>query len=352
LIEDLMSQDEFIPWSESVHKLNSKLLDSTFNHSILSFEDAKQLSEILKGTSVTNEFEGIAITPQMARELLIRRNLKLVRQIALSMRNTFNNVEIEDLFQSGTLGLMRAVEKWDPDREFQFSTYATWHIRQAISRFTLDNYYTIRIPIHLVDKLVRVKRYLIQYIDFFNCEPEVIEAADALEISVSEYLNCREAIFFYSSYESELQRNPGVIEGVYIQLEKCELFGNPSDIVDFNLLSEDLNAILSTLAEREAGVIALRFGLVNGKCHTLDEIGKIYGVTRERIRQIESKVMAKLRHPARSELLREYLDLAEGSNESRVAKLGISTNTDIELDWDCDSDCWEILNRELFCGGW
>ena len=350
MIKDLLEQTDNHPWSDSLQQLNNALLQSTFEHKVLTFEDAKKLSDLYRRISNQSEFEGIYLDRNQAREILIMRNLKLVRRIALSMRNHFNHVEIEDLFQSGILGLIRAVEKWDPAREFQFSTYATWHIRQSITRFTLDNYFQIRIPIYLSDKLLRVKAYLTQYIEFFEFEPETLEAADSLEITEDEYLTCREAIFSFISFEKEVESNSLFLETLNSRQESCELFTDPSKYLELELLSQDLFRILNTLSEREAGVIALRFGLVGGKCHSLDEIGKVYGVTRERIRQIESKTMSKLRHPARTEILHEYLDFEEARWENPLARrrnlrMPNFMHEDLEED-----EGLVIVSSDLYCG--
>jgi RNA polymerase primary sigma factor len=352
LIVDLFEDTEKISWSDALSQLNRTLIDSTFKHKVLAFEEAKKLSEILHGTTDETEFEGELLDTNQARDILITRNLKLVRKIALSMRNSFKDVDIEDLCQSGTMGLIRAVEKWDPSREFQFSTYATWHIRQSITRFTLDNYSTIRIPIYLSDKLAKVKSYLVQYVDFFDCEPETLEAADALEISESEYLVCRNALFSFTSFETELEANRSFLERQNYRQESCELFIDPARSIELSLLSDELSNILDTLSEREAGVIALRFGLTNGCCYSLEEIGKVYGVTRERIRQIEAKTMSKLRNPARSQFLLDYLDFEEARWESKAIHTkdpyySYPPEGDSE-----DHDSAGFVSHELYCGGW
>lgn len=352
MISAFFEQDQKITWTESLNQLNRAVLSSTFEHEILSFEEAKSLSDIYHGLSTTSEFNGTTLDRIQARDVLITRNLKLVRKISLSTRNTFRHVEIEDIFQSGTIGLIRAVEKWDPSREFQFSTYATWHIRQSISRFLLDNYSVIRIPIHLTDKISKVKSYLIQYLDFFECEPEVLEAADALEISENEYIQCRAALFEYESFEVEFKNNPIVFETLNYKQKTCEIYADPSNVIELGLLTDELFNVLDTLSDREAGVIAMRFGLADGFCHSLDEIGKFYGVTRERIRQIETKTMLKLRHPTRSILLREYLDFEESQWETKTLKYTrYPPVSGSDLDFD-DLDTLEIISHDLYCGSW
>lgn len=348
---ELLEERPKISWTEGLNQLGLRLHNSTFQHEILTFDEAKALSEIYHGTAAHFEFNGTTINSFQAREILITRNLKLVRRIALTLRNTFGDVEIEDIFQSGIIGLIRAVEKWDPSREFQFSTYATWHIRQSIFRFILDNYFTIRIPIYLTDKLTKVKSYLIQYIDFFECEPEALEAADALDISESEYHQCRAALFVYTSFEKEFETNPSYFERLNYSQESCEIFSNPSNVLELMQLSEELSNVLDTLSEREAGVIAMRFGLTNGTCLSLDEIGRVYGLSRERIRQIEAKTMTKLRNPARSSFLREYLDFEDSRWESQPLKITRNL-ADPLLDLDLDEvEIHVNVSHELYCGG-
>lgn len=352
MIDFLLEEGQKRTWHESLSQLNVDFPASIFDHKVLSFEEAKKLSDIYRGCSDDNIFDQNFLDSNQAREIFILRNLKLVRRISLIMRNAYENVEIADIFQSGIIGLIRAVEKWDPKREFQFSTYATWHIRQSISRFILDNYSPIRIPIYLIDKLSKTRNYLVQYLDFFEIEPGPLEAADALEISEAEYLNNRSALFSYLSYESELEKNPLFYETLNSRVRACELYSDPQNIIELDLLAEDLHRILDTLSDREAGVIALRFGLIDGLCQPLEVIGKIYGVTRERIRQIEGKAMSKLRHPARSELLREYLELQDARWEAGIPahRRLVDANTDFYES--AEDSLLRIVSSELYCEGW
>lgn len=275
--------------------LNAKL----FNHPILTYEECKELSEIM--------FSGNAEEALAAKQKFVLCNLKLVRQIALGYRKTYSSVEIEDLFQMGVIGLIRATEKWDPSREFMFSTYATWWIRQSLTRNATDFGSLIRIPVHMKERIYKVEEYLENYREFFGFESENLEAADALQISEKEYLQIREAIFSFSSMNSIIGRNSELIlEIVNPNIEESD-FCDPIILVERDTFVEQLNSVLDTLSEREAGVISRRFGVNCDRSMTLDEIGKIYGVTRERIRQIESKSMTKLRHPSRSQVLKDYL---------------------------------------------
>lgn len=270
-----------------------------FNHPILTYEESKELSEIM---ALGNAEEALA-----AKQKFTLCNLKLVRQIALGNRRTYSSVEIEDLFQMGVIGLIRATQKWDPSREFMFSTYATWWIRQSLTRNATDFGSLIRIPVYMKERIYKVEEYLKNYSEFFGFESEDLESADALQIPEKEYLQIKEAIFSFLSINSLIGRNSELtLEIVNPNIEESS-FCDPIILIERNTFVEQLNSVLDTLSEREAGVISRRFGVNCDRPMTLDEIGKIYGVTRERIRQIESKCMTKLRHPSRSQVLKDYL---------------------------------------------
>ena len=276
--------------------LDSKL----FSHPILTYEECKELSEVMVSG---NAEEALA-----AKQKFVLCNLKLVRQIALGYRKTYSSVEIEDLFQMGVIGLIRATEKWDPSREFMFSTYATWWIRQSLTRNATDFGSLIRIPVHMKERIYKVEEYLENYSEFFGFDSEDLEAADALQISEKEYLQIKDAIFSFTSMNSIIGRNSELtLEIVNPNIEEKD-FCDPVTLVERGNFVEQLNSVLDTLSEREAGVISRRFGVNCDGPMKLDDIGKIYGVTRERIRQIESKCMTKLRHPSRSQVLKDYLD--------------------------------------------
>jgi RNA polymerase primary sigma factor len=249
------------------------------------------------------ELEWIVVDGRRAKNHLLEANLRLV--VSLAKRYTGRGMLFLDLIQEGNLGLIRAVEKFDYTKGFKFSTYATWWIRQAITRAMADQARTIRIPVHMVEvinKLARVQRQMLQDL---GREPTPEELAIELDMTPEKVVEVqkygREPISLHTPLGEDGDSEFGDL------IEDSEAIV-PADAVSFTLLQEQLHAVLDTLSERESGVVSMRFGLTDGQPKTLDEIGKVYGVTRERIRQIESKTMSKLRHPSRSQVLRDYLD--------------------------------------------
>jgi RNA polymerase primary sigma factor len=254
-------------------------------------------------TDARIDLEWIAEDGTRAKNHLLEANLRLV--VSLAKRYTGRGMLFLDLIQEGNLGLIRAVEKFDYTKGYKFSTYATWWIRQAITRAMADQARTIRIPVHMVEvinKLARVQRQMLQDL---GREPTPDELAVELDMTPEKVVEVqkygREPISLHTPLGEDGDSEFGDL------IEDSEAI-QPGEAVSFTLLQEQLHSVLDTLSEREAGVVSMRFGLTDGQPKTLDEIGKVYGVTRERIRQIESKTMSKLRHTSRSDLLRDYLD--------------------------------------------
>jgi RNA polymerase primary sigma factor len=267
------------------------------------FASEKLLTEAHLSASLRRDLEAIEYDGTVAKRKLVEANLRLV--VSIAKRYVGRGMLFLDLIQEGNLGLIRAVEKFDYTKGFKFSTYATWWIRQAITRAIADQARTIRIPVHMVEtinKLIRIQRQLLQDL---GREPTPEEVGTEMDLSPEKVLEIQKLAREPVSLDTPVGEEDDSQLGDFIEDSDAIV---PIDAASFILLQEQLDTVLAGLSERERQVIRLRFGLADGHQRTLEEVGKEFGVTRERIRQIESKTLSKLRHPSRSQKLRDYLE--------------------------------------------
>ena len=289
-VEEEILSDEDITKDVNINDPVRMYLKEIGRISLLSTEEEMEISK------------RVALDDPEAKRILAESNLRLV--VSIAKRYVGRGLLFLDLIQEGNIGLMKAVEKFDYDKGYKFSTYATWWIRQAITRAIADQARTIRIPVHMVEtinKLIRTSRHLLQQL---GREPTIEEIAKEMEMPVERVKEIKKVAQEPVSLETPIGEEEDSHLGDFIPDDDAP---SPSELAAYTLLREQLDEIIETLTPREAKVLRLRFGLDDGKARTLEEVGKEFNVTRERIRQIEAKALRKLRHPSRSKKLKDYM---------------------------------------------
>lgn len=307
--DDDMDPDLFMEDDGDEEELNVDDLEASVPEGIGLGDPVRMyLKEIGKVPLLSSE-EEIELAKRMelgdeeAKKKLAEANLRLV--VSIAKRYVGRGMQFLDLIQEGNLGLIKAVEKFDYRKGYKFSTYATWWIRQAITRAIADQARTIRIPVHMVETINRLVRTQRQLMQTLGREPSPEEIAKAMELPVDRVREIMKISQDPVSLETPVGEEDDSHLGDFIQDDQVEI---PADAATFTLLHEQLMEVLDTLTEREQKVLRLRFGLDDGRPRTLEEVGREFNVTRERIRQIEAKALRKLRHPSRSKKLKDYLD--------------------------------------------
>ncbi len=311
VVELLKKPEEMSPSAEDLELIEEeKLIDPEEMSEVMSVNDPVRmyLKEIGKIPLLSTQ-EELEVAERMqqgdeaAHQKMVESNLRLV--VSIAKRYVGRGLPFLDLIQEGNLGLLKAVGKFDHTKGYKFSTYATWWIRQSISRAIADHARTIRIPVHMVETINRVSRASHELVQDLGREPTTQEIADKLHLSVGRVEEVMRVAMEPISLETPIGEEDDTHLGDFIQDDEAS---EPADVASYLMLKEQLAGVLKTLTPREEKVLCLRYGLIDGKMHTLEEVGDAFEVTRERIRQIEAKALRKLRHPSRSKILKDFLN--------------------------------------------